>query len=144
VILLDANVLVYANDATTPEHSVIRPWFEERLNGRDRVGLPWPTLLAFIRLVSNPQVVKSPVSVSAAWQRSQEWLSLPNVWIPTPGPAHSDVLACLLRAKGMTSRLVSDAHLAALAIEHGLTLCSTDGDFARFAGLSWQNPLAAS
>jgi toxin-antitoxin system PIN domain toxin len=143
VILVDANLLVYAHDAAAPEHPLARAWFEQVINGSARVGLPWPSLLAFVRLVSNQAIVRHPVAPAVAWQRAGQWLARDNVWLPLPGPAHPEVLARLLGDGRVTSRMVPDAHLAALAIEHGLTLCSSDGDFARFAGLRWENPLAA-
>ena len=108
-----------------------------------RVGLPWSSLLAFVRLVSNPLVVRDPVSPAAAWRQIEQWLACESAWIPVPGEGHRAILASFLQAPWMTSRLVPDAHLAALAIEHGLTCCSTDGDFSRFPGLKWENPLAA-
>jgi uncharacterized protein len=141
MILVDANLLVYAHDTSAPEHAAARPWFERLLNEPERVGLPWPSLLAFVRLVSNPLVVRTPVKPGEAWTRAAEWLARENVWIPAPGPQHADLLARLLAEASVTSRMVPDAHLAALAIEHGLRLCSTDGDFAKFPGLHWENPL---
>ena len=143
MILVDANLLVYANDESAAEHAVARAWFEGVLNRPTRVGLPWPSLLAFVRLVSNAAIVRLPVTPAAAWQRASEWLARDNVWIPLPGPQHGELLAEFFTDRRITSRMVPDAHLAALALEHGLTLCSTDGDFARFPGLRWQNPLAA-
>lgn len=143
MILVDANLLVYAHDASAPEHEVSRRWFERVLNEPGRVGLPWPSLLAFLRIVSNPVIVRRPVSPASAWSRVAEWLELANVWIPEPGLHHARLLGRLLDDSRVTSRMVPDAHLAALAIEHGLTLCSTDGDFARFPHLRWTNPLAA-
>ena len=142
MILVDANLLVYAHDASAPEHAIARPWFEKVLSAPARVGLPWPSLLAFVRLVSNPAVVRMPVTPVEAWARVVEWLDRDNVWIPLPGPEHPRLVGGLLSTAGVSSRLVSDAHLAALAIEHGLRLCSTDGDFARFPDLAWENPLA--
>ncbi|MEX2270338.1 MAG: TA system VapC family ribonuclease toxin [Vicinamibacterales bacterium] len=142
MILIDANLLLYAFNADAPEHAIARPWLEERLSGLYRVGLPWPSLLAFIRLACNPAVVSAPLRAAAAWKYVEEWLALDNVWIPEAGPGHAAILAGFMDLSQMTSRLVPDAHLAALAIEHGLTLCSTDGDFAKFPGLKWLNPLA--
>ncbi|MGQ0733426.1 MAG: TA system VapC family ribonuclease toxin [Acidobacteriota bacterium] len=142
MILVDANLLVYAHDAAAAEHTVAKPWLEGVLNRPARVGLPWPSLLAFVRLVSNPAIVRRPVTPAVAWQRACEWLRLDNVWVPQPGGQHADLMTAMLEGLRATSRLVPDAHLAALAIEHGLTLCSTDGDFARFRGLRWENPLA--
>ena len=141
MILVDANLLVYAHDASAPEHATAGPWFERLLNHPARVGLPWPSLLAFVRLVSNPVIVHAPVKPAEAWNRVTDWLARDNVWIPLPGPQHPEILTRLLAASGVTSRMVPDAHLAALSIEHGLRMCSTDGDFAKFPGLDWENPL---
>jgi toxin-antitoxin system PIN domain toxin len=141
VILVDANVLLYAANRAAPEHDASRAWLDDRLSGRARVGFPWPSLVAFVRLASNPLVVRHPAAVSAAWAQVRAWLGADVAWIPLPTERHAEVLESLLALPGMTARLVPDAHLAALAIEHGLTLCSTDGDFARFPGLSWENPL---
>ncbi len=141
MILVDANLLVYAHDESAAEHPVARAWWESVLNGPERVGLPWPSLLAFVRLVSNRAIVRSPVTPRLAWERASEWLALPNVWIPQPGDEHAQLLTALLSDVTLSSRMVPDAHLAALALAHGLTLCSSDGDFARFRGLRWMNPL---
>ena len=143
MILVDANLLMYAANGAAPEHDRARSWLDDRLNGSARVGLPWPSLLAFVRLATNPVVVRDPASMADAWQQVEEWLGCEPAWTPLPGAEHSAILGRLLESPGMTSRLVPDAHLAALAVEHGLTLCSTDGDFARFPGLRWENPLAA-
>jgi toxin-antitoxin system PIN domain toxin len=144
VILVDANLLLYAANRAAPEHERTRAWLDERLNGNVRVGLPWPSLLAFARIVTNPAIVRHPVEPLAAWQQIRQWLDCDVVWIPLPTERHAEVLEDLVALPGLTSRLIPDAHLAALAIEHGLRLCSTDGDFARFPGLKWENPLAAS
>ena len=143
MILVDANLLLYAANQAAPEHARARDWLDARLNASPRVGLPWPSLLAFVRLATNPVVVRAPTSLANARRQVEEWLACDPVWIPLPGAEHSAILRSLLESPGMTSRLVPDAHLAALAIEHGLTVCSTDGDFARFPGLRWENPLAA-
>ena len=143
MILVDANLLVYAANQAAPEHERARPWLDAHLSGTARVGLPWPSLLAFVRLVSNPAIMRVPVTPRDAWQQVKEWLASDAAWVPLPGTRHVDVLEALLEDPMITSRLVPDAHLAALAIEHGLTLCSTDGDFARFRSLKWENPLAA-
>jgi uncharacterized protein len=143
VILVDANLLLYAANRDAPEHDVARSWLDERLNGTVRVGLPWPSILAFVRIASNPAILQRAVTPAVAWRQVQQWLARDVVWIPLPGAAHVDVLTAFVEQRVMSSRLVPDAHLAALAIEHGLTLCSTDGDFARFPGLKWKNPLAA-
>jgi hypothetical protein len=96
-----------------------------------------------VRLASNPLVMRHAVSPERAWTQAAEWLGSAAAWVPVPAERHAELMAGYLREAWMTSRLVPDAHLAALAVEHGLTLCSTDGDFARFRGLTWHNPLAA-
>lgn len=125
-----------------PQHEASRDWLQERLGGKTKVGLPWQSLTAFLRVVTNPRLFAPPVRTGAAWHAVESWLASPVAWIPTPTDRHAAILAGLL-SDDVHDDLVPDAHLAALAIEHGLTLCSTDGDFARFAGLRWQNPLLA-
>jgi toxin-antitoxin system PIN domain toxin len=141
VILVDANLLLYAKIRDLPQHGLAHSWLDERLNAPARVGLPWPSLLAFYRIATNPRVLGRPLSSEQAWRQIEEWLALDNVWIPLPSSAHASILAQIVKEARPVADLVPDAHLAALAIEHGLTLCSTDGDFARFAGLRWENPL---
>jgi hypothetical protein len=143
VILVDANLLVYAHVATTPEHDRARSWLDQQLSGRTKVGLPWPSLLGYMRLVTNPRIFQQPALMSEAWAQVQSWLSAGPAWIPVPTDRHGEVLASLI-ASVPKSNLIPDAHLAALAIEHGLSLASTDGDFARFPGLRWFNPLRPS
>lgn len=142
MILVDANLLVYAHVASLSQHERARAWLDERLSGSTPVGLPWESALAFVRLVSNPRVFERPVTVAEGWAQVEGWLSCPSVWIPAPTERHAEVLGGLLRAPGLRANHVPDAHLAALALEHGLTVCSTDGDFGRFAGVRWLNPLA--
>jgi toxin-antitoxin system PIN domain toxin len=141
--LVDANILLYAAHRTAPEHERAREWLDAQLSGTARVGLPWPSLLAFVRLATNPLVMSKPATMTAAWTQVEEWLSAEPAWVPVPGERHVQTLASYCRESWMTSRLVPDAHLAALAVEHGLRLCSSDADFARFPGLDWFNPLAA-
>lgn len=141
MILIDANLLLYATVKDYPYHQQARRWLEDQLNSGKRVGLPWPTLLAFIRIGTNPKAFDRPLSIRDAWSQVQEWLALPSVWIPLPSDRHADILGDLLQDVEAVANLVPDAHLAALAIEHGLTLQSTDGDFARFPKLQWRNPL---
>jgi uncharacterized protein len=143
VILIDANILVYAIDPRSERHDLARRWLDGQLSGDTRVGLPWESLLACMRIVTNPRIFERPQSVTVAWRHIQEWLDCECVWIPSPGPSHRSILSTLLRDLGGGAKLIPDAHLAALAMEHGLTLCSCDGDFARFKGLQWLNPLAA-
>jgi toxin-antitoxin system PIN domain toxin len=143
LILIDANLLVYASVTSFAEHHGAREWLDGRLNGEDRVGLPWPSLLAFLRLVTNSRIFPQPLAMSDAWRQVEAWLACDTVWIPSPSERHAAILARLLAGPGIVGNLVPDAHLAALAIEHGLELASSDGDFARFPGLRWTNPLAA-
>ena len=141
MILLDANLLVYAWNRGAPQHERARAWLQDRLNGRTGVGIPWSTLLAFVRLVSNRRIFERAIDVSQAWGQVDEWLALPQVWVPEPAQRHPEILGRLIPEAGK-AELVPDAHLAALAIEYGLVLQTTDRDFARFSGLSWENPLA--
>lgn len=143
MILVDANLLIYATDPRADKHDKARRWLDEQLSGDTRVGLPWESLLAFLRIVTNPRIYERPQTVAHAWRQAQEWLDCECVWIPAPGPAHRSILTGLLANLGGGAKLIPDAHLAALAMEHGLTVCSTDGDFARFRGLRWLDPLAA-
>ena len=140
--LVDANILVYARVASMAQHARAKEWLDERLNGPEPLGLPWPTLLGFLRLVCNPRIFERPEPMSSAWGQVKEWLGCRASWIPAPTERHRDILERLLLRSVQRSDLVPDAHLAALAVEHGLILCSTDGDFARFADLRWENPLA--
>jgi uncharacterized protein len=142
VILIDANILIYSSLNIFSQHEPAREWLDTQLNGVTRVGLPWVTLVAFLRIATNPRSFRRPVSMRAACEQVSQWLACEPVWIPEPTERHAEAFAELLTQPGMYGNLVTDAHLAALAIEHGLTLCSTDGDFARFPKLQWVNPLA--
>jgi uncharacterized protein len=141
VILIDVNILIYASIPTFQQHHAAREWLDRQLSASAPVGLPWLTVLAYLRLATNGRIFKPPVAMATAWQRVSAWLARDVVWMPAPTERHAEVLGKLLAQPGVHGNLVTDAHLAALAIEHGLTLCSTDGDFARFQGLRWLNPL---
>lgn len=141
MILVDVNLLVYAYIDSAPQHEIAREWLDQQINGASRVGLPWSSLLGFLRLTTNPRVLERPLPMAAAWEQVVAWTACETVWIPSPTERHADVLAGLLAQRGIYGNLVHDAHLAALAIEHGLTLCSADADFGRFARLKWHNPL---
>lgn len=141
MILIDANLLLYAYVKGFPEHERARQWLDSVLARPTKVGIPWPSLLSFVRLVTNPRVFERPVSMGDAWQQVQDWLSAKCVWIPHPGEAHAALLGELMPLC-QRSNLIPDAHLAALAMEHGLTLCSTDADFQRFRKVRWLNPLS--
>jgi len=140
-MLLDANLLLYAVDRTSPFHARTLDWLTEQLNGARRVGLPWQSLVAFIRISTHPRATASPLDPADAIRYVEDWLAPDITWVPTPGPTHPTLLAQLITRHQLRGNLVSDAHLAALAIEHGLTLCSADTDFARFPELAWRNPL---
>ncbi len=141
MILIDANLLIYAHVNTFSQHDRARMWIDEQLTGTAAVGLPWPSLLAFIRLVTNPRIFERPESVDKAWKQVEEWLDCSPVWIPQPTEKHREVLKRILIDQSLRANLIPDAHLATLAIEHGLILCSTDGDFGRFPDLRWENPI---
>ena len=140
--LLDANLLVYAYAESMPQHSRARAWLDQILNGVPRVGIPWHSSLAFVRLVSNPRVFERPVPIPEAWDRVKEWLACECVWIPGPTDRHAEVMEALLDQPGLTANHVPDAHLAGLALEHGLIVCTTDADFQRFPSVKTENPLA--
>ena len=142
MILVDANILIYAHVSSFSQHDAARDWLDQQLNGSTRVGLPWGSILAFLRLVTNPRVFEHAEPIEDAWRQVREWLAFEVVWTPQPTERHAELFGQLLALPGIHGNLLPDAHLAALAIEHGLTLCSSDGDFARFRGLRWQNPLA--
>jgi toxin-antitoxin system PIN domain toxin len=142
LILVDANVLIYARVRSFTQHQRAREWLDQQLNGLSRVGLPWTSLLAFLRIVTNARIFEHPEPIAKAWDQVEAWLSCPTAWIPEPTERHAELLDTLFTLPGVHANLVPDAHLAALALEHGLTLCSTDGDFGRFPGLRWLNPLA--
>lgn len=141
-MLLDGNLLLYAVNSSAPQHDSARSWLTDRLNGPRRVALPWQSIAAFLRLGTHPRVFPAPLTPAAAWERVADWLAAPPTWVPVPGRDHARIVGALITEHGSTGNLVPDAMLAALAIEHGLTLCSTDTDFARFPELRWENPLA--
>jgi toxin-antitoxin system PIN domain toxin len=143
VILVDANLLIYAHNESFDQHEAAKDWLDKALNDVGSVGLPWNSLLAFLRVSTNPRLLQRPVPMSVALQQVGAWLECDPVWIPQPTERHAEVLGSLLAPAGLYGNLVSDAHLAAIALEHGLILCSTDSDFARFSGLRFLNPLAA-
>ena len=143
MILVDTNLLLYAHVRSFPQHDAARAWLDGQLSGNTPVGLPWMSLLGFLRIVTNPRVFQRPAPMAQAWEQVSDWLDCDVAWVPQPTERHRDVLESLLGGTGIQANLVPDAHLAALAIEHGLTLFSTDSDFARFPKLRWRNPLSA-
>lgn len=140
--LVDLNLLLYAADETSAPHEVARDWVERVFSAAETVALPWVVLLGFIRLTTKRQVMAEPFSPQEAIEIVEGWLARPNVIVAHPTDRHIGVLRDLLAPVGTGGNLTTDAHLAALAIEHGAQLCSADADFARFPGLRWHNPLA--
>ncbi len=141
MILVDANLLVYAYMDGVPQHQSARTWLEDRFTDSSEIALPWAVLLAFVRISSNRRIFERPSPIPLCWQQVEEWLDLEQTWIPSPTPRHRETVGRLLSQIGTDSNLVPDAHLAALAIEHDLTLYSADRGFRRFTDLRWENPL---
>lgn len=144
MILVDANLLLYAYHPKAEQHEKSRAWLEAVLSGPDLVRFAWLTLWAFLRIATSPRVFDRPLSASEAEAVISSWLAQPVAGILEPGERHWDILRGLVRDSQATGPLVMDAALAALALEHGATLCTTDRDFSRFSGLKWTNPLTAS
>ena len=141
MILVDANILLYAEDALSPRHAAACAWWDAQLSGRSPVCLCWTVLNAFIRIGTNPRVFDQPLSLDQAIRRIQSWIEQPPVRIVSPTQRHWEVFQKMLRDGQAVANLVTDAHLAALAVEHGCELLSTDSDFSRFSDLRWRNPL---
>jgi len=141
VILVDANVLIYAIDADSPHHHSARRWLEQALSGTTPVGLVWIVILAFLRLTTREGILRKPLSPERAMVFVDEWLAQPYVRAISPGDGHWTILRTLLRGAGTAGNLTSDAHLAAVALELGASICSTDSDFGRFPGIEHISPL---
>lgn len=141
MILLDANILLYAYDSEAERHKEAKAWLEALLASSETIGLPWQTIWAFVRIRTNARTVKRPVSANETLRVVREWVALPGVIMIGPGSRHLEILQSLVAEDGAVGPLVSDAVLAAMAIEQGAKLASTDRDFARFRGLAWVNPL---
>ena len=142
MILLDANLLIYAFDIGSPQHSASQDWLDGQLRGLSSVGFPWETITAFLRVVTNPRIYQQPSTMAVAWRQIDSWLTGEPSWIPVATRRHREILSDLLALPGVRGNHVHDAHLAALAIEHGLILCSADRGFSRFPPLRWMNPIA--
>lgn len=141
MIIPDVNLLVYAYNRDAPHHAEARAWWEELLTSPEPVGLPWVATLGFIRLMTHRAVLVVPMSPKQAVRHVASWLARSNVEALEPGHRHLEVLGRLLEELGTGGDLTTDAHLAAMAIEHQAEICSTDNDFARFPGLRWRNPI---
>ena len=139
--LPDVNLFVYAYDLNSPRNGSALSWLEKTLSGSETVALAWPTLLGFVRISTNPAIFEQAMTSEEALDLVDSWLALPPVTVVHPTNRHAAVLRDMLAPLGTAGNLTSDAHLAALAIEHGATLCSCDNDFSRFPGLRWEDPL---
>lgn len=140
--LIDLNLLLYAVNRDSIRHAAAKEWLEGTLSGSERVALPWPVILGFLRIATNGRIQPQPLTPDDALGVVDSWLSLSTVVALHPGEEHWRILRELLVDTGSAGNLTTDAHLAALAIEHGAELCSTDSDFGRFQRLRWTNPLA--
>jgi toxin-antitoxin system PIN domain toxin len=139
--LLDVNLLLYAVNENAALHSRAKAWLQKTLSGVETVAFSWNVLLAFVRLTTRPGLFERSLPVETAFEVVAAWLGQPSATVIHPGPRHLRILRDLLTPWGTGGNLTSDAHLAALAIEHGAELCSCDRDFARFPGLRWEDPL---
>lgn len=139
--LPDVNLLLYAADTSSPRHRMARRWLEEQLSGTETFAFAWSVLLAFLRLSTNPRVFDEPFELTEAFDMLESWLVQPCSTIVHPTERHVVVLRELLEPLGTAGNLTTDAHLAALSIEHGTELCSSDSDFSRFSGIRWHDPL---
>jgi len=141
MIVVDVNLLIYAVNQNAPLNRKAKTWLQSAVSGNETVGLPWTVILAFLRLTTRAGVFQRPLAIGHAFDLVDAWLEQPAVMIVEPTAKHARTLRDLLAPLGTGGNLTSDAHLAAIAVEHGAELCSTDSDFARFRGLHWRNPL---
>ena len=142
MIVPDINILAHAYNSDSPRHQAARAWWERTLSQPRPVGMPWATVLGFIRIMTHRGILENPMRVADAIRRVRAWLEHPRIQILAPGKRHGEILFHLLEHLGTAGNLTTDAHLAALAIEYQAELVSTDADFARFPSLRWFNPLA--
>ena len=142
MIVVDVNLLIYAVNQDSPDHRKAKAWLESAVSGTETVGLPWIVLLAFLRLTTRTGLFQKPLTVDAAFDLMDAWLQQPSVTVPEPTARHLQTMRDLILPLGTGGNITSDAHLAALAVEHGAELCSTDNDFGRFHRLRWRNPLS--
>lgn len=141
MILPDVNLLIHAYNIDSPVHQSAKAWWEARMSEPARIATPWIVLLGFLRITTQRRVLNSPLPVETAVKHVRSWLARPQVAILQPGPRHGDIILGLLEQVGAAGDLTTDAHLAALAIEHRATIYSRDSDFTRFEGVRWRDPL---
>ena len=141
MILPDTNLLIYAHNIRSAPHQKACRWWNQCLQGYTGVAMAWAVILGFVRIATHPKVFEHPMSVEGAVGRVEEWLALPHIHVVHPPQTHFQTWSSLLKRLGTAGDLTTDAHLAALAIERGLVLQTTDADFARFPGLKWENPI---
>jgi hypothetical protein len=142
MIVLDANLLLYAYDKESPHYAKSRPWIERTFSGSEAVGLPWQTIAAFVRVATNVRLLRGRIPATRVMELVEEWLAQPNVRVLTPGDNHWPLFRRMILEGQAFGPLASDAQLAALTMENGGILYTADRDFARFPGLRWINPLA--
>jgi hypothetical protein len=142
VKVVDLNLLIYAINSDAPNHERARDWWERAVGGDESIGLAWVVLLGFVRLTTRTGLLPRPLSLVQVTNVIDEWLAQPVTVELVPGERHWSIVKALLGPVGAAGNLTTDAHLAALAIEQGATLCTSDRDFARFEGLKYENPLA--
>ena len=141
--ILDANILLYAHNADDPRSAPVHAWLTSLVSGPETIGLPWPTLWAFLRISTNARIFPKPLRADEAFEIVNRWLGTPGIVMVQPGPRHASILERLAIEGGAAGARFTDAVLAAIAIEQGATLASTDRDFNRFTGLKWTDPLSA-
>jgi toxin-antitoxin system PIN domain toxin len=139
-MIVDANILLYAVDETARQHGRAKAFLEEYLNGDVRIGIPWQSIAAFLRIATHPRVMSAPLTAAAAVTFVDDWLAAPATWLPDVTSRTWTILRDLVTTHGLTGNLIPDAHLAALAIEYGVPVASADSDFARFPEVRWVNP----
>lgn len=139
--LPDVNLLIYSVDESSPQYTRARSWLEQTLSGTEEVGFAWLALVGFIRISTNPVILGNALSLARAFEFVNSWLDQPVATVVHPTHRHAATLQELLAPIGTAGNLTSDAHLAALAIEHGAEICSGDADFSRFPGVRWTDPL---
>lgn len=143
-MLIDTNLLIYAVNRDAPKHDQARDWLEQTLSSNTVIGIPWLVSIAFLRLTTNPRVMQSPITVEQALDYVNGWLQQPCVMPLNPGERHWAILNKLLMTTGSAGNLTNDAHLAAIAIEHGYVIASSDNDYKRFDGVEHINPLESN